>query len=344
MKRVPSSSSMTWSMICSADWPGDRRAADVAVRVADPRPEQAQVVVDLGDRADRRARVARRRLLVDRDRRGKTLDRVHVRLVHLAQELARVGAQRLDVAALTLGVDRVERQRGLAGPRQPRNDDEGVSRDRDVDVLQVVFPGARDDDLVARRHEYISLANRTSVHPAALWRSACCRPARSRRLTPRRSRRPRRADAPRSPRSKFSAQVARRSPRAGSRSAPCSGRSGARPRCHCPRSRPQVRVQGPAPGPRTSVGGFGAGPGGSGRDAWAMYVASCKTSGTRPSVSDLLRQRLGDGVEQRLGLRGRLAARAPATGAGGQARPGRPRRRPRRTARPCCPAAGTDRR
>ena len=112
--------------------PGDRLAADVAVRLADPRPQQAQVVVDLGDRADRRARVARGRLLVDRDRRRQALDRVDVGLVHLAEELARVGAQRLDVAALALGVDRVEGQRRLPRPRQPRDDDERVARERDA--------------------------------------------------------------------------------------------------------------------------------------------------------------------------------------------------------------------
>ena len=71
---------------------GDRPAAVEAVRLADPRPQQAQVVVDLGDRADRRPRVARRRLLVDRDRRRQPLDRVDVRLVHLPEELARVRA------------------------------------------------------------------------------------------------------------------------------------------------------------------------------------------------------------------------------------------------------------
>ena len=125
---------------------GDRPAAVEAVRLADPRPQQAQVVVDLRDRADRRPRVARRRLLVDRDRRRQALDRVHVRLVHLPQELARVGAQRLDVAALALGVDRVERQRGLAGARQARDDDQRVARQLDGDVLEVVLAGARDDD------------------------------------------------------------------------------------------------------------------------------------------------------------------------------------------------------
>ncbi len=40
-----------------------------AMRDADPRIQEPEVVVDLGDGADRGARVARRRLLVDRDRR-----------------------------------------------------------------------------------------------------------------------------------------------------------------------------------------------------------------------------------------------------------------------------------
>ena len=99
----------------------DRPPAVGAVRLADARPQQAQVVVDLGDRADRRARVARRRLLVDRDRRRQPLDRVDVGLVHLPEELARVGAQRLDVTALALRVDRVERERRLARARQARD-------------------------------------------------------------------------------------------------------------------------------------------------------------------------------------------------------------------------------
>ena len=132
--------------------PGDRLAADVAVRMADARPQQAQVVVDLGDGADRRPRVARGRLLVDRDRRRQALDRVDVGLVHLAEELPRVGAQRLDVAPLALRVDRVEGERRLARARQPRDDHESVARERERHVLEVVLAGAGDDDRVAWRH------------------------------------------------------------------------------------------------------------------------------------------------------------------------------------------------
>src|SRR5690606_1595434 len=65
----------------------DRAAAPGTVRRAAPRPEQAQVVVDLRDRADRRTRIPARRLLLDRDRRREPLDSVHVRLLHHAEEL-----------------------------------------------------------------------------------------------------------------------------------------------------------------------------------------------------------------------------------------------------------------
>ena len=127
---------------------GDRPAADVAVGMADSRPQQPQVVVDLGDGPDRRPRVARGRLLVDRDRRREPLDRVHVRLVHLTEELAGVGRQRFDVPPLPFGVDRVERQRRFPRPGKAGDDGQRLPRDHDRDVLEVVFPGARDDQLV----------------------------------------------------------------------------------------------------------------------------------------------------------------------------------------------------
>ncbi len=142
---------------------GDRLAALGAVRDPDPRPEQAQVVVDLGHRADRRARVARGRLLVDRDRRREPLDRVDVGLLHQAEELARVGRERLDVAALALGVDRVEGKARLAGPREPGDHDQRVAGQLDVDVLEVVLAGAGDDDSLRGRHWAPILRRRTDV-------------------------------------------------------------------------------------------------------------------------------------------------------------------------------------
>ena len=131
---------------------GDDLAADRAVRHADARPEQPHVVPDLGDRADRRARVAVRRLLVDRHRGREPLDEVDVGPVHLAEELAGVGRERLDVPALPLCEDGVEREGRLAAAGQPGEDDEGVPRDLDGDVLQVVDPGASDAELGAGPH------------------------------------------------------------------------------------------------------------------------------------------------------------------------------------------------
>ena len=114
-------------------------AAFRAVRRADARPQQAHIVVDLSDRADRRTRVLRGGLLVDGDGGRQTVNIVHIRLVHLAEELPRVARQRLDVAALTLGIDRVKRQGRFARAGQAGEHHQLVARNLDVDVFQVVL-------------------------------------------------------------------------------------------------------------------------------------------------------------------------------------------------------------
>ena len=119
-----------------------------AVLHADARVQEAQVVVDLGDGADGGPRVAAGRLLVDGDRRGQPLDEVHVGRIDPPEELSGVGAERLGVAALALGEDRVEGEGRLAGPGQPREDDELVPREVEVDATEVVLPGAADDQAI----------------------------------------------------------------------------------------------------------------------------------------------------------------------------------------------------
>ncbi|HEX8929907.1 MAG TPA: hypothetical protein VGA45_13390, partial [Actinomycetota bacterium] len=54
----------------------------------------------------------------------------------------------LDVAALALGVDGVEGKRRLARSRQPGEDDQRVPGEVEMDVLQVVFAGASDDEAI----------------------------------------------------------------------------------------------------------------------------------------------------------------------------------------------------
>ena len=127
----------------------DRQAGRGRIGHADARPQQPHVVVDLGDGADGRARVLRGGLLLDGDGGRQAVDLVDVRLLHHLQELPRVGRQRLHVAALAFGVDRVEGERGFAGARQAGEHHELVARNFDVDVLEIVLARAADRDHAA---------------------------------------------------------------------------------------------------------------------------------------------------------------------------------------------------
>ena len=118
--------------------------ADRAVRVADAGPEQAQEVVDLGGGADGGARRPRRILLLDRDGGREAVDEVDVGLLHPLEELARVGGERLDVAALSLGVDRVEGEGALAGAGGAGDDRDRAAGDLEVDPLEIVLARAAD--------------------------------------------------------------------------------------------------------------------------------------------------------------------------------------------------------
>ena len=127
----------------------DACTADRAVGDTGTGVEEAQVVVDLGDGADGGTRVARGRLLVDGHRGREPLDEVHVRLVHLPEELAGVGGQGLDVATLALGEDGVEGEGGLPRAGQAREHDHRVAWEFEVDALEVVLAGTADDELVS---------------------------------------------------------------------------------------------------------------------------------------------------------------------------------------------------
>ncbi len=117
-----------------------------AVGGADPGVQQAQVVVDLGDRAHGRARVVAGGLLFDGDGGRQAGDDVHVGLVHHLQELPRVGRQAFDVAALAFGVQGVEGQGRFPGAGQAREHDQLAPGQVDRDVLQIVGARAADAD------------------------------------------------------------------------------------------------------------------------------------------------------------------------------------------------------
>ncbi len=86
----------------------DRLVAFRTSRFAQPRVQQSQVVQDLGGRPHGRTRIAVHRLLVDADGGRNPLHAFHRRLSHLADELARVARQALDVPPLPLAENGIE--------------------------------------------------------------------------------------------------------------------------------------------------------------------------------------------------------------------------------------------
>ena len=110
--------------------------------------EEAEVVVDFGCGGDGGAGVAGLIFLLDGDGGGEAVHVVDVGLFDALEELAGVGGEGFDVAALAFGVDGVEGEGGFAGAGDAADDGEGVVRDVDVDALQVVGAGSADGDLV----------------------------------------------------------------------------------------------------------------------------------------------------------------------------------------------------
>ena len=72
---------------------------------------------------------------------------VHIRLLHQFQELAGIGRQAFDIAALAFGIDGVEGERGFARTRQAGQHGQGVARNIDVDILEIVLARAADGDV-----------------------------------------------------------------------------------------------------------------------------------------------------------------------------------------------------
>ena len=90
--------------------PADLSAALRAVGNADSRVEKSQVIVYLRHRSHGRSGVPVRRLLVYGYGRRKSLDALHIRLLHLSKELSRIGGQGLHVPPLALRIDGIEGQ------------------------------------------------------------------------------------------------------------------------------------------------------------------------------------------------------------------------------------------
>jgi hypothetical protein len=83
-------------------------------------------------------------VLLDCDRRRESLEPVHLRFRHPVEELFGVGGQRLDVAPLAFGVERIERKRRLPRAGRPGDHDQRAVGQVDGDAAEVVL--SRVDD------------------------------------------------------------------------------------------------------------------------------------------------------------------------------------------------------
>jgi len=121
------------------------------VRDADPRVEQAQIVGDLGDRADRRARALAEPLLLDGQwpGSGPRCSRPPVSAIDQGIAGHRPIATRRSGAAPRRRWYRTPRE-DLPEPPRPGDHHQPVSRQLAADVLQVVLPSSPDDQGVHR--------------------------------------------------------------------------------------------------------------------------------------------------------------------------------------------------
>ena len=153
---------------------GDCPPAIGTVRHPDGGEQEAKIIVDFGNRAHCGTRATAGGLLLDRNGGTEPVNGVHVRTFHLVEELAGVGGKRLYIAALTLGVNGVKGQRGLAGSAQAGDDSQGVTRDFDVYILEIMLarPAYRN---LGNRHEKTDVTavenrcNRPLKRPSVMW-------------------------------------------------------------------------------------------------------------------------------------------------------------------------------
>ena len=117
-----------------------------AMRLADVRVQQAQVIVNLGGGGDDRTRAAARAALLDGNGRREAFNEIHVRLLQLVQKLAGVGGERLNIFALALGVNGVKGERRFAAAAEAGDHHQLVAGNLQRQVLEVMLPRPSDFD------------------------------------------------------------------------------------------------------------------------------------------------------------------------------------------------------
>ena len=144
-------------------------SADRAVRDADARVKQPQIVIYLRYSSDRRTRILARRLLVDRYRRRQALYVFNVRFFHLPEEHPGVRRKALHVPSLSLCIYRIKSERRLSAARKTGQYDHLVPRDRHAQIFKIVFCRPSDDYVLYHVSFLFSFSfrKRTGGYPSA---------------------------------------------------------------------------------------------------------------------------------------------------------------------------------
>src|SRR4029077_8258162 len=117
-------------------------------------PQQLQIIVDLGHRADGRARTLDGIRLLNGDCRRDAADIVNARLVHSIEELPHVWTERFDVTSLAFSVNRLECQTRFAAAAGAGDDGQFSQRKIDVDPFEIVLARAANlDAIIPRRSD-----------------------------------------------------------------------------------------------------------------------------------------------------------------------------------------------
>ena len=108
--------------------------------------EEFQVIVNLRERADGGAGGADVVFLLDGDGWRDAFDGIDERLVHAVEKLPDVRGKSFHVAALPLGVERVEGERGFPGAGRAGDNREFPERDIEIEALEVMLAATTEGD------------------------------------------------------------------------------------------------------------------------------------------------------------------------------------------------------
>ncbi len=139
----------------------NRLPALITMRGSDSGKQQPQVVIDFRNRPNGGPGVVACGFLLNGNGWGKTFNKIHVRLFHALQKLARISGEGFHITSLAFGIQGIEGQRGFSGSRQAGDHDQPVSGNIHINILQVVLSGAANSDAIRCHRD----SNRINTRP-----------------------------------------------------------------------------------------------------------------------------------------------------------------------------------